>query len=360
MKKIAFVIADLGSGGAQKIAIGLMQHLNNNNHSITCITLDDGKHDFHTLPPSIKRITLNARVPSTNFIAALYANWKRISLLRRALKSATPETVISFIATTNILTILATYKMNSKVIISERNDPTRQSFGKFWDILRVYLYKHADFTTANSNIAINAMRKYVPNEKLIYIPNQLKKPGAKYITSIDKKEKIILAVGRLHHQKAFDTLINAFSLFHQENIDWTLKIIGHGPLEETLKQQTKKLNLEHAVTFTGKIKNPYDYYAKASIFVLPSRHEGTPNALLEALSCGLPSIVSNSCDGAFEYIQHKKSGLVFEVDNVTQLSNMMTDLANNKKLQRDLGKTAQSNVQTLIEKSPFQEWDELI
>lgn len=310
-KHICFVIADLGSGGAQKIASGLMGHFVDQGHKVSCITLDDAAEDFFAIPSKVRRITLNNRSKSGSFCKALLSNMRRILSIRSALKKQKPDTVISFIAPTNILTILAVKGLRAKLIISERNDPSRQSFGRAWDLLRRILYKQADIVTANSMQAIETMNAYVPKQSLMFIPNQLCVPKRTYKRPIEEKENIILAVGRLHPQKRFDLLIEAFTDLHPQHPNWKLVIAGHGALEYELKNQCKNNGISEYIEFLGQVQNPYKQYAHAKIFTLPSSYEGTPNALLEALSCGVLTVVSDSIKGAAPFIKDQENGFTF-------------------------------------------------
>lgn len=358
MKKICVVIADLGSGGSQKIATGLMKHWANSGHDVTCITLDNGENDFFELPSGVKRIMLDSAQPSANKLTGILANFKRIKKLKNALRDAEPETIVSFIAPTNVLTVLAAKVLKSKVIISERNDPARQSFGFAWDLLRKAFYKEADIVTANSEQAIETLQAYVPENKLVFIPNQLESIEEKYRVPVDKKEKTILSVGRLHPQKDFKTLLHAFGLMNEQHSDWTLEIVGHGPLEQELKNQAKSLGIEEKLTFAGKVSNPYEYYARASLFVLPSLHEGTPNALLEAMGCGVPSIVSNSAEGALPFIKNEEQ--IFEVGQAEDLAEKMSALIANENGLKRAQDEAQKAVQILDADTIFKQWDELL
>ncbi|HBN27206.1 MAG TPA: glycosyltransferase family 4 protein, partial [Desulfobacteraceae bacterium] len=83
---------------------------------------------------------------------------------------------------------------------------------------------------------------------------------------------------------------------------------------------------------------------RASIFVLVSRYEGIPNALLEAMSCGLPVIVSNASPGPLEYVKHETTGLVVPVNNATVLEDSINRLIDDSQLRNRIGKAARARV----------------
>src|SRR3990167_1896749 len=169
---LCIVISDLGAGGAQRVLINLL-HLWQYQYRIVLITLADGSKDFFHLPESIKRFSIGGIKKSSNYIVALIANIKRIFLLRRAIGCINSKVVLSFISPTNILTILASRGLKTRIVISERNDAHLQSFGWIWDRLRYYCYRYADRVTANSHGALESMQSYVPRHKLYWVPNPL-------------------------------------------------------------------------------------------------------------------------------------------------------------------------------------------
>lgn len=350
--KISLLIADLGAGGAQKILTSLAAYWAEKGHDVSVITLCDGQNKFFQLSPSVKHISLDLQNSTNN---PLTANFKRISKIRYTLKTLKAEQVISFIGSTNILAILAAIGLKTKLIISERNDPSRQSFGLFWDSLRKLLYRFANVVTANSDIAIAAMRTYVPENKLVMIPNQLTPPEAHFIKSMKDKDNIILAVGRLYPQKGFDTLLRAYALLET---DWTLTIVGQGPLEDELNTLAQSLNIADRVTFTGQVENPYDYYARAKIFALPSRHEGTPNALLEAMSCGVCPIISDAAEGALPYV--KNAAQIFACDNAEDLATKLTHIMYNPEHLQNGAEQATNAVHSLRPEAILPQWDEVL
>ena len=356
----AIVISDLGSGGAQKVATSLASDLASQKQSVTFITLSDDNNEFFKLPENMSRIALDINGESTGPLQGILANIGRVRILRSTLKRLAPNTVISFISPTNILTILATCNLNTKTIISERNDPNRQSFGSLWDFLRKLTYRFADTVTANSPNAIQALNAYVPQKKLVFIANALPKPQGKYIVPYDKKENTILIVGRLHPQKQHHILISAFAKIHKYNPEWKLIIVGDGPLKARLEEQVETLNISHHVIFEGISDNPYNYYAKAKIYVLPSLHEGTPNSLLEAMSCGIIPVISDTCEGALPYVEHKKSGIIVPVQNTDLLAHAIRNLIENPETMETLGMAARTKVLPLFEKTTSDLWQDTL
>ena len=339
---IAIVISDLGSGGAQRVVVQLVERWLQDNKTVAVITLAPTNTDFFKLSEKIDRYALNETANSVTLLGGFIANFKRIRKLRKIIKAIKPVNVISFLCMTNILTIIAAVRLPTRIIISERNDPAKQSFGYLWDMLRRKYYPKADRVTANTQAAIDTMSRYVPLAKLAYIQNPVlnRLSGESVLLS----HPTILAVGRLHHQKGYDILLQAFSIFNREYPEWRLIILGDGPLKKSLQDQAKKLGIVDCVDWRGEVNNPFPYYQAAQLFVMSSRHEGMPNALLEAMQCHLPAIVNDALPGPLRYIEHNVSGLVVPVEDVPALAAALTRMASDADFRNKLAMAAKEKL----------------
>ena len=126
--------------------------------------------------------------------------------------------------------------------------------------------------------------------------------------------KLILSAGRLHDQKNYKLLINAFSVVLKE-IDARLVIMGEGELREELENMVQDLNIAHAVLMPGWVDNPYSIMARANLFVSASNFEGFPRAITEAVICGCP-IVSTDCpSGPREILEGGRWGYLTPVND---------------------------------------------
>jgi glycosyltransferase involved in cell wall biosynthesis len=341
-KSIVFVLAAMPSGGAERVASMLINYWYQLGWNITLIIGHDRENDFYRLPDDIDRIVIPAGSPSGSKVAALLKNIPYVLKLRKALKSVKSPTVLSFLTRTNIHTILASLGLNKRVIISERNDTTREEHPWPWPVLRKWLYKFADKVTANSEIAVDGMRDYVQKEKLAFIPNPVIIPAEMAKPS---QSRLILNVGRLVPQKAQHLILEALAKSKPVLEDgWKLEILGEGGEEQKLKAIIEKHSLQDVVSLCGVVGNIEAKYRKAAIFVLSSHYEGTPNALLEAMSYGLPCVVSDSQTGSAKLITHRENGLIFTSGDSADLADKMLFLINNPDKRSEIGNQARKTV----------------
>jgi glycosyltransferase involved in cell wall biosynthesis len=160
--------------------------------------------------------------------------------------------------------------------------------------------------------------------------------------------------------KAQEILLEAFALLGDDLQDWRLAVLGDGRLENELRAMATGLGIHHRVDWHGVVADPYVFYRSACIFALPSRVEGTPNALLEAMSCGLPVIVSDGAPGPLELVQDGVTGLVVPVNDARALAAALHRLASDEALRRRLGAAARERVMEYSLPLALATWESVI
>jgi GalNAc-alpha-(1->4)-GalNAc-alpha-(1->3)-diNAcBac-PP-undecaprenol alpha-1,4-N-acetyl-D-galactosaminyltransferase len=334
---LAFVLADLADGGTQRVATSMANALAADGQHVGVMTFSGPERDCYELDSTVRRVVLGGAGETNSLVAAVRANLGRIISLRRSLRDEKVVAAVGFILPINILLLLASINLGMRVLLSERNDPARQVFRGYWKALRWIFYRFSDTVTANSQAAVETMKAYVPAQKLIFLPNPLPK--------LPKKDPspgpTILAIGRLHPQKAHDVLIDAFAGIAGKFRDWNVRILGEGHFRSVLESRIVEMSLEERVCLPGWADDPYPHYQSAGMFVLVSRYEGTSNALLEAMGSGLAIIVSDSCPGSTDLIKDGVSGLVVPVDDADALAGALSRLIEDESLRTRLGRAAQ-------------------
>lgn len=380
---LILVCNSLDAGGIERVVSTLANEWSRRGRRVCVVTLHDRRR-FYELDAAIHHVVIDraglnrlsdllrwiaARLRSDGpprwwllglFAGALYRlSYRRLyqtyhalvyafeaALLRRALRRVEAPLVLALGTPINIITLKACRGTGRRLVISERNDPRRLSRYKQWDVLARKLYNRADLVTANTRGALRDMGEYVDAEKLAFVPNPLvlSAAGKNGGGAAPAHAPLILNVGRMVWDKAQDVLLEAFALLGEEFEEWRLAFVGDGRLEPDLRARAEGLGIEGRVDWHGVVRDPYVFYHSAAIFALPSRVEGTPNALLEAMSCGLPVVVSDGAPGMLELVEDGVTGLVVPVNDAAALAAALRRLASDGELRCRLGEAARERV----------------
>lgn len=367
---VTIVLSQLAPGGSQRAATNLANLWAQQGRAVSLITLTPDHERTYHLDDGVERHCLGYNAPYRGIARAFDEFWHFLHLsgvwravvmtpkLRRSIKKAGAPVVVSFIRATNVKVILASRGLGLRVVVSERNDPARQRKSRFWDPMSRMFYRFADMVTANSRGALNALAEFVPRGKLAYVPNLLLPPTA--LPDGVRRGSVLLAVGRLVPQKGYHDLLSAFAKAHRSMPDWRLVVLGDGPLRGELEELAETLGVAENIEWLGYVENPYPYYCSADIFIMASLYEGTPNALIEAMHCGLPSIVTASSPGPLELIRPGNTGMTVGFRDCNGLAKAIVQLARDPGLRQRLGKAAQSRVEEFQAHKAMPVWDSVI
>jgi len=392
-KRVALVLPHLGPGGAQRVAATAANALTELGVEMHVITILDDHADSYKLDTRVLRHrktgsqsgansensaapiyeTCNAEQPARQFVrsfarqsvlrrplgaVAFAVNLtKKARWLRRLIRSIRPDAMLSFLTQTNIITIVATRGLGIRTIVSERNDPKLQQHRRRVVALRKWTYPWANVVTANTYGALSTMESFVPREKLAFLPNPLKSDGLS--ASFSFAQPTLITVTRLVEQKGVDVLLEAAAIAFNKVPYWQLAIIGDGTLRHELQALANKLGIAARVNWYGQVDNPISYLRAADAFILTSRFEGSPNALLEAMACGLPPIVSDASPGPLELVGNE-AGLIVPTEDVNATAEAIVALASDDKLRKRLGAAALERTRMHELDNAMQIWRELL
>lgn len=368
--RITLVIDSLGAGGAQRVMTSMARVWAEEGRKVTLITLDPAESDFFELHPAIERIALGVSGESKNSAAALRNNMLRTRALRAAIAESRPDAVISFIDRTNVLTLLAVLGLRLKVIVSERVHPQFHSIGLVWAMLRRIIYPTASALVVQTQAIKQWAERLVTKEKIFVVPNPVLPLGDPDREDVALRETVrsqlgfpkgtIIAIGRLTAQKGFDLLIRAFAKIASSHADWALVIVGEGEERNALQKLSSDLGISNRVHFLGVQKNAASLLANADLFIMPSRFEGFPNVLLEAMACGLPVISFDCPSGPGEIIRHQIDGLLVPPEDVGELANAMSELMMHPDERAGMGTKAKAVIERFCLDKIMQMWDDIL
>ena len=210
-------------------------------------------------------------------------------------------------------------------------------------VLRI-IWKKASVIVANSQGLRALALKFDSRFEIPIIPNgvdlNLYEKGNRDALS----PPCLLSVGRIVHQKGIDLAMHA--LADMRDLDWKWRIAGDGPQMESLKRLAAELNLQDRLQFLGwqSREQLVDLYQWSNLFLFPSRHEGMPNAVLEAMASGLP-VVATRISGSEELVVDWKTGFLVPSEDVISLQSALRNLLLNPALRREMGLASRRRVE---------------
>jgi glycosyltransferase involved in cell wall biosynthesis len=160
----------------------------------------------------------------------------------------------------------------------------------------------------------------------------------------DKRAAVVVCVAGLRYEKGIDVLLQAWYLVHKQAPEARLILVGKGPLQSQLERLAQALDIRESVEFAGLQSDVRAHLYRGGLAVLPSRYEGMPNALLEAMACGLPCVATRT-SGSKDIIQHGVNGLLVEPEDYQAMAQALLTLLRDPVLARNCGRAARTTVE---------------
>jgi len=356
-RRVLWAVSSLSAGGAERMIAELANAFAERGHEVAVLTLSSPDRDHYRLAAGVRRLALDVIWDSSSLWQSVTGNLRRGRLIRRAVQGFRPDVVVSFIEQTNVRVLAALLGARIPVIVSERIDPRRHAVGAAWDGARRLLYRFAARVVVQTEDVARWARGLVDPRRVQVIPNFVRTlPPA----SDQREARHLLAVGRLARQKGFDLLLAAFARSGLPETGARLILLGEGPERSRLEALARSLGIAQAAEMPGVVSAPEAWMARATLFALPSRYEGFPNALLEAMAMGCPVVAADCDSGPREIIRHGENGWLVPPEDVPALAAALRQLFADAALRERLGQAALEVRERYAREAIVAQWGKLI
>lgn len=335
----------MGIGGAERVVALLANAWASRGDQVTLMPTYSGRGDcFYELSPDIRlefladQVSSQKRTPGNRLA--------RLCALRRFVAALRPGVIVSVLSNVNVAAVLASAGLRIPLIVCERIDPFVMPTPPLLRMARRCTYRFADALIVQTHaVAAKCAASGWTLRRLVVIPN----PVPPWVLDIRRRDPVerrkrLLSIGRLDEQKQFDLLVRVFADVAGRCADWSLRIVGEGPLHGALQHQITELGVADRVEMPGPTEAVGAELAEADAFVLTSRYEGFPNALLEAMAAGLPCATLDCPSGPREITMDGQVALLVPPDDEPALGQALMRLMSDERLRQDLGNRAQASV----------------
>jgi glycosyltransferase involved in cell wall biosynthesis len=364
---IACVIPSLRTGGAERVLSTLADQLSAHGHRIAIVTLmAPDEAPFYALADTVDLISVDGLGAASNL-----GNPKDISKaawrIRRILKMRNPGLVLGFTTLGNMLAVLASRGLGAPVVLAERIDPRGhgQRIGRVRTAIRDILYARAGHVVVQTSRARRAL-SWLTDDRITIIANPVQPIAGQADTrrpGPDGRFRL-LGVGRLDAQKGFDLLIPAFVQICQRFPEWDLVILGEGP-ERPALETLARCAPEGRVQLPGVTSEIEAALLGAHAFAFPSRYEGFPNALAEAMAAGLPALGFRDVSGVEDLIATMPDGqvtglLLDPAPAIKTITQALEQLLPDPDLRAQFGAAARQHVAAFTPQIHYEQWERLL
>lgn len=359
MRTVYFITGNLSYGGAPKILINVANYLSAY-YRVKIINFGYNEN-FYKMNPSIEFVDTIVERPHNIIKKISNVFFRFIKIYKMVLKDK-PAVIIAFDNTEKLFATVISKIASTKSIVCERKDPFSYSKGK--KNVMYWRYDNADGCIFQTQGAADYFSEKTKSHYTV-IPNFIEKVNMPSLTWVERNNEIAF-VGRFDiSAKRQDIMLKAFKIVSEQYPELKLVFYGGGNgIGEDMNaivNLTKELKLEDKVVFKGVVSNIQSYLRKSKMFVITSAYEGIPNALLEAMACGLP-VISTDCSpgGARFLINDGFNGKLVPIDDVDAIASAIELYLKNPDLADQYGKQARLDMNAYEPEVILPRWNEYI
>jgi glycosyltransferase involved in cell wall biosynthesis len=254
--------------------------------------------------------------------------------LVKLVRCVRPDVILSTMAHLNFLVLLLRplFPAGTRVLVRHNGvmPPRQDRHGRLGRVLFRQVHARADGIVCQSQAMAAEFSEVMDGRgRLHVLPNPIDvqqiRTAAAGVSKWTSPGPHLLAIGRLAHEKGFDLLLQAMVRVRAQFATVDLVILGAGPEATALWQRSDRLGLEHCVHFEGQVENPAAWFPGATLFVLPSRHDALPNALLEAAAAGLPLVVTPADGAIYPLLRDRPGAWIAERSDAPALGDALAE-----------------------------------
>lgn len=348
--KIIISIGTLGSGGAERVVSEISAFYCNHFREVIVLTWIEHTV-FYQLDSRIRLVCAERECGSSSRLSQ--ASW-----VRGFVKKECPDVFLSFLMPFNMLSIVALALTGTRIVVCERQDPSMVKTPLLRG-LRNALYHFCNRIEVQTTAGKEYFGKSLGHKTFVIPnPNHITVEQRAFALSTMKDRRIV-TIGRLIPQKNHALLLEAFGKVHARHPDYRLEIYGEGEMREALQRRIDVNGLNQCVTLHGRTGDVVSVLAHAQVFVLSSDVEGMPNALMEAMALGVPS-VSTDVSGVRDIICDGENGYVVPKRDADALAERLCELIESEEKRQKFSQASFSVMETFGKEKIFGQWLELV
>ena len=349
--RILYVIDSMGNGGAETQLLRFLARLPTDRfEAFVVLSREAGdRHDQLAKLPIVQEVTVLHDKGRSSIPSLIGKAFKVAGII----KAVQPQVLHSWLWYSSFVCGLVQQFCPSlplSFIVSQRGDyHARYGRLRLWLTEKV-VYHHADVVLTNSDRLRDNLRHRYPDKHISVVRNIIDLPVCTPRPSHhDSLTRHIVSVGRLDPEKGQHCFIQALNLLNTQFAcsDFTATILGDGDLREELHHLVNFYRLSNRIQLPGYCQDIFTILSSAHLFVLPSLHESSPNALIEAMGVGLPCIAS-AVGGVLDLIEDRESGLLVPPAEPEALAEAIHRLLTNRELTLHLGKNARRKIHQMF------------